>query len=277
MLFAQIWSGSGTVSLEQTYTAYMLNVTILVHTSHSGYIYRICLDASRFQIKSDIPKFLFPTFCPRSETNFKYHPFKLTPKINFRTSISPYWKNINNSTVFLWSVGREESIRVKHSGGEEGVDRSLPNCQINVWKIGEARGIFKPGLPPMKFPSRMAPDRLKLLKPPSATRETARHVRNWKATDVDNVSGIKAGAGYRERIRIREKCKGGKQTPLPPFCFLCKFSPRREVKPNREHDISRIFFRFRNDSNFFFCFNVPMLIFFRRWIRIYPRVRTCLN
>ena len=94
--------------------------------------------------------------------------------------------------------------------------------------------------------------------PPSATRETARHVRNWKATDVDNVSGIKAGAGYRERIRIREKCKGGKQAPPLSFCFLCKFYPRREVKPNREHDIFQIFFRFQF---FFFCFNVSMLIF----------------
>lgn len=37
-------------------------------------IYRICLDALHFEIKSDIPKYLFANLCLQSETKFKYHP-----------------------------------------------------------------------------------------------------------------------------------------------------------------------------------------------------------
>lgn len=100
----------------------------------------------------------------------------------------------------------------------------------------------------------MAPDRLKLLKPSSATRETARHVRNWKATDVDNVSGIKAGAGYRERIRIREKCKGGKQAPPPPFLFSMQIFPEEGSETESGTRYFQNFLSISKRFQFFFLF-----------------------
>lgn len=87
--------------------------------------------------------------------------------------------------------------------------------------------------------------------PPSATRETARHVRNWKATDVDNVSGIKAGAGYRERIRIREKCKGGKQAP---FLFSMQILPEEGSETESGTRYFQNFLSISKRFQFFFLF-----------------------
>ena len=65
---------------------------------------------------------------------------------------------------------------------------------------------------------------------------------------MDNVSGIKAGAGYRERIRIREKCKGGKQ---PPFLFSMQILPE---EGSETESGTRYFPNFLSIPIFFFLF-----------------------
>lgn len=106
----------------------------------------------------------------------------------------------------------------------------------------------------------LAPDCLKLLKaaPPSATRETARHVRNWKATDVDNVNADKS-CGISRAHSNRRKVQRREARPPLPLLFLCKFSPRRGkgTEVNRDTIFPEFFFRFRNVPIFFFFFFAP--------------------
>lgn len=84
----------------------------------------------------------------------------------------------------------------------------MKNACANGSERQEEAGAFKPEVPPADYEISIENDALaidypKLLKSfPFAVERTVRHIRNWKATDVGNVSGKTAVPGISKCIRI---------------------------------------------------------------------------